>query len=43
MKQLRALERELKRMLAACQGGVAESCRIIEVLSDHGLCEGDEH
>jgi Cu(I)-responsive transcriptional regulator len=43
LKKLRALEKELKRMVAACQGGAAESCRIIEVLSDHGLCEGDAH
>lgn len=41
--QLRALEKELKRMLSACHGGAAQDCRIIEVLSDHALCEGDAH
>ncbi|MFN8948127.1 MAG: MerR family transcriptional regulator [Alphaproteobacteria bacterium] len=41
LKQLRALERELKRMVSACATGQAERCRIIEVLSDHGLCKVD--
>ena len=39
LKQLRALEKELKRMIAACSHGTAAECRIIEVLSDHALCE----
>jgi DNA-binding transcriptional MerR regulator len=39
LKQLRALEKELKRMIAACSHGTAADCRIIEVLSDHALCE----
>jgi hypothetical protein len=39
LKQLRALEKELERMLAACNHGIAAECRIIEVLSDHALCE----
>jgi DNA-binding transcriptional MerR regulator len=41
LKHLRALERELKRMVAACAAGSAERCRIIEVLSDHGRCTVD--
>jgi DNA-binding transcriptional MerR regulator len=41
LKQLRALERELKRMVAGCAAGNAERCRIIEVLSDHRLCKID--
>jgi len=43
LKQLRALEKELKRMLAACTRGSAGDCRIIKVLSDHALCEAHEN
>lgn len=43
LTQLRALEKELKRMVAACHGGAAQDCRIIEVLSDHALCEANSH
>lgn len=32
--QLRALEKELTRMIAACQGGASADCRIIEALGD---------
>jgi hypothetical protein len=28
-------------MVTACSTGRAERCRIIEVLSDHGLCKVD--
>ncbi|MGE0531830.1 MAG: helix-turn-helix domain-containing protein [Hyphomonadaceae bacterium] len=38
IEQLRALEHELSRMIVACEGGPASECRIIESLSDHGLC-----
>jgi DNA-binding transcriptional MerR regulator len=38
IEQLRALEQELSRMIVACEGGPASECRIIESLSDHGLC-----
>lgn len=38
IEQLRALEHELSRMIVACAGGPASACRIIESLSDHGLC-----
>lgn len=38
LQRLAALRDELRRMLAQCAGGKVESCRIIEVLSDHGLC-----
>lgn len=39
IRQLQALRAELKRMVdAACQGQVAD-CRVIEVLSDHTLCQ----
>lgn len=43
MRQLLALEKELERMVAACDGGMAQNCRIIEVLSDHALCEAEGH
>jgi DNA-binding transcriptional MerR regulator len=32
--RLRALERELKRLIASCSGGRIGDCRIIEALSD---------
>ena len=41
--QLRALERELKRMLKACEGGKVGDCRIMAVLADHELCEAADH
>jgi DNA-binding transcriptional MerR regulator len=43
LAQLRALEKELKRMIAACEGGAAQDCRIIEALSDHTLCRVGAH
>ena len=41
--RLRALERELHRMLDQCAGGRIEDCRVIEVLNDHSLCAVDDH
>ena len=39
--RLEALRGELKRVVsAACHGHVSD-CRVIEVLSNHELCEGD--
>lgn len=32
---LRALRRELQRMIESCQGGRVAECRVIEVLADH--------
>lgn len=44
IERLRALECELQAMIAQCAGGRIETCRIIEVLSDHShdkcLAEG---
>ena len=41
IRQLQALGVELRRMVdAACKGQVSD-CRVIEVLSDHTLCEQD--
>lgn len=41
--RLRALERELERMVAQCRHGSIASCRVIEVLGDHALCEHENH
>ena len=38
---LRAIRGELKRMIAQCSHGVVDDCRVIQTLSDHGLCDGD--
>lgn len=40
---LRAVRLELKRMVAQCSHGVMDECRVIQTLSDHGLCDGDHH
>lgn len=37
MAQLAVLRDELSRMLGQCRGGQVESCRILEVLADHGM------
>ncbi|MBK1699586.1 MerR family transcriptional regulator [Thiococcus pfennigii] len=34
LRDLQGLERELQRLLARCEGGLIEECRIIESLSD---------
>ena len=38
---LRALEGELERMVAACEGGTAAECAVIESLADHAHCRTD--
>lgn len=43
IQSLRALEAELERMLAECDGGRVCDCRVIKVLSDHGKCLHDAH
>ena len=45
MKRLKALQTELKRMVAQCSGGKISSCRVIEVLADssHAHCLTDRH
>lgn len=46
LKSLRALEAELVRMVEGCSHGRVESCRVIEILADHGQCafhEGNAH
>lgn len=39
--QLRSLEAELKRMVAACAGGNITSCQILETLGNHDRCLTD--
>ena len=41
--RLRALEAELRRMIAQCRRGSIEDCRVIEVLADHAHCLGEHH
>ncbi|MEP1229895.1 MAG: helix-turn-helix domain-containing protein [Litorimonas sp.] len=38
IRQLRALELELSRMVSACAGGEITSCKILEVLGNHEKC-----
>jgi hypothetical protein len=38
--RLQALKKELATMLKGCEHGQADSCKVIEVLSDHSLCAG---
>jgi len=42
LQRLSALREELRRMVGQCAGGRVESCRIIEVLSDHQLCISED-
>ena len=41
--RLRALEKELKRMVVECAGGHISDCRVIEVLADHSKCLHEDH
>ena len=41
--RLTALKAELSRMIGECGHGRVGECRVIEVLSDHGLCVDDRH
>jgi len=43
MARLQSLKTELERMVAQCQGGEVQDCRVIEVLADHSQCLGDTH
>ena len=42
IKRLKALERELGRMIKECSVDRISDCRVIEILSNHALCV-DEH
>ncbi len=37
--QLNLLRDEMKKMLAACESGKSHNCQVMNVLSDHQLCE----
>jgi DNA-binding transcriptional MerR regulator len=39
IKSLTKLRGELRRIEAACPGGVSMDCRVIEALADHSLCK----
>lgn len=41
LEKLKALRKELKRMVEECGHGRAGQCRVIEVLSDHRHCASD--
>lgn len=41
IKRLRALKKELLRMVAECKGNSVAECKIIEVLRDHSECLTD--
>jgi DNA-binding transcriptional MerR regulator len=41
MLRLRALEAELERMIANCDGGSGQDCNVLMVLSDHSECLTD--
>lgn len=43
LRQLKALEVELKRIVKACDGGPISDCRILNAISDHGECVADVH
>ncbi len=38
IERLTRLRDELARMVAACEGGTAAECRVLQVVGDHGLC-----
>jgi hypothetical protein len=39
--RLRVLEAELARMVEACKHETVAECRVVQVLSNHALCETD--
>lgn len=43
IERLKSLEKELKRMISECAGDRVADCRIVKVLSDHTLCQADDH
>lgn len=43
IRQLTALKGELTRMLKSCSQGQVADCRVIEALTDHGLCASPRH
>ena len=41
--RLKALEKELERMIAACAVNRVSDCRVLAVLADHDLCAAPDH
>ncbi len=39
--RLQGLERELSRIIEACDCGTVGDCAVLQALGDHGLCEGE--
>ena len=43
IRSLTALKAELELMIRGCRHGYIATCRVIEVLADHGQCAHDRH
>ncbi len=43
LNRLEALEAELKRMIASCEGGTVGDCTVMETLGDHRRCLTADH
>ena len=43
IRSLTALKAELELMIRGCRHGYIATCRVIEVLADHGQCAHDKH
>lgn len=41
IKQLKKLEKELKRIVSSCSGDTVENCYVIQALANHKLCAGE--
>lgn len=43
IKRLKALEREMERMIKSCSVSRVSECRVLAVLADHALCAAHDH
>jgi DNA-binding transcriptional MerR regulator len=43
IKRLKALEREMERMIKSCSVSRVSECRVLAVLADHTLCAAHDH
>jgi len=43
IERLQSMRKELQRMISECAGNRVADCRIVRVLSDHALCQVDNH
>lgn len=41
IRQLKKLEKELKRITTMCNGNTIGECYVIQALADHGMCGGE--